>query len=292
MSDLPIPVHVPIDASEFTAKRAKHDKLPECFVAVVKQNSVFSAVGLVNASSVSWYYDDDSTTWQYVNLIDDGKLLDKSKYVVWQLKDVRPISDGPLIIEDQTVRIANVVGKGLSPRSMDALARKHIMLGSQSVRLGSFIGKAKLRTFKVPEPSWRQIAFCNLTKLVTPSSVLYHAGIDEHAVRAHESNVIPSAAAAVPVPASSSSSNPLPSSAAATSCDLDSDGESAAEEDNTQVDQYPFDLMRHAMKLGMLLKNADNIKEAVKSSLMLAKAITCVFPLPLPLGALASLNDK
>ena len=266
--DLPVPSAL-VGLSyedQLQPKRARKDKLPECFVAVVKQGKTYSAVGLINVVAVNAYTDSDATTWQYLNLVAIGNAVDKSKCVVWKIADARPIIDGPLILDSPDfMRHCNIVGKALTSAVIGTLARKSIRMDGNPLPLGTFMGKQKLRTFIVPESIWQELAYAVLKCFVTSSSVLYHAGIAADTV-GPPPEVLTQAAG---IPGASNRSNV---NGSGSDTDSDSDGELVVDKGGGSGGiVYAFAVMKHAMQLGMLLKNACNIKQAMRSSLEIAR---------------------
>jgi hypothetical protein len=111
----------------------------------------------------------------------------------------------------------------------------------------------------MPERIWTDVAYGNLRQVVTTSSCLYHAGISE-----------PLRATAIVETSTATASTDT--AVEDSDKESESDGQSSDEDDEKGFKNHSFDVMMCSMRLGLLLKNADNIKDAVRNSLGICAA--------------------
>lgn len=285
----PVPA-IPLSSLHVT-KRTKCCPLPETFLAVVKQGSIHSAVGIIEVTSVHEYEASDANLKQYLSYVQQGLPVDTSKYVTWHVKRACAIVDQPLILDHSDYAItSHIVGKPFAESTMNKVMLKSICpSGSMDsvVSLRALFGKPKfkIRSFRISETAWQDLAqHRNATTLVTPLTALYHAGISQEDVVAavrktggDNDGGAPKLALSEPLQGSligrsSAGSNAGAINSQKPDCELDSS--SSSDDDDKQKNgslRYSFDVMWPAMELALQMKNATHIKQAVRSALAIAQ---------------------
>lgn len=284
----PVPA-IPLSSLHVT-KRTKCCPLPETFIAVVKQGSIHSAVGIIEVTSVHEYETSDESSKQYLSYVQQGLPVDTSKYVTWHVKRACAIVDQPLILDHSVFAISShIVGKPFAESTMNKLMLRSICpSGSMDsvVSLRALFGnpKFKIRSFRISDPTWQDLAqYKNTTNLVTPLTALYHAGISQEDVVAAVRNTggddggAPKLALSEPLQGSlirrsSAGSNAGAINSQKPDCELDSS--SSSDDDDKQKRgslRYSFDVMWPAMELALQMKNATHIKQAVRSALAIVQ---------------------
>jgi hypothetical protein len=248
-----------------TAKRLRSNPFPLSLLSLVKQGSAYSITSLLKVTEVRQFSLDESrdAVSQYYDLVGSRQIIDASNYIVWQVEQCMPITGGPLILSssDLAGRPSAGISQGhLSASGYAKITDKRISIYGESLLLADvFRGCPKPRTVRINDHVSEMLACGSPNVLVTPKGYAYHAGIPTSEI-SHALAVSDSSNAAIDSTVDNEESDD-------DDHDSDSDGEHT-----TQKKPYDFNSIVCAMRLGSLMRNAANIKDAVKAALGLAAA--------------------
>ena len=233
------------------AKRPRKEfALPDNFLVLVGTvPGTYNLIGVVTFSAVRVYVPGEATTLQFLKLVEHGGPPDESRYVTWTVDVVRPFAATFALESTDLKHSGSSVGHMLTTSAHSRVrSTSMVQLGSEMVSLGQLYPKQLPRVFLV-QPYAVQVLFEeHKTELVTPRGHCYHAGLIR-ALQEHRS----------------SASHQAPPRQ-----DIDTDPEPDGEDpepdpaDNFDQSSYSFERMVAALRLSSLLKNADNLIDAVK----------------------------
>ena len=268
MDSLPIPAAslVSVNEGNSTKRHKRGEGLPCSFFAITEDDGNPKIVGLFHVSSVRRYSDSKDTTPQVLNLIATGASVNTDQYVVWNIDSYLPLSEAFNLSEGTSVagdiRFLKVL-KGLTAAGYEQLLLKRVEVGGTRMALEKIVHPTRqVNCFKMSSKSWHSIRTAGLKSLVTTSNYLYHAGVPDSDVQAASQD-------------SESQSSTLRSqsfysqSSARGSSQVDgnSDDSGGEQEADNDTSRHSFDTILSCMRLSILLRNACNLKEAIKASL-------------------------
>ena len=267
MDSLPIPAASLVSVNEGNqAKRHKTAGLPCSFFAITEDDGNPNIVGLFHVSSVRRYSDSKDTTPQVLDLIATGASVNTDQYVVWNIDSYLPLSEAFNLSQGTSVagdiRRLKVL-KGLTAAGYQQLLLKRVEVGGKRMALEKIVHPTRqVNCFKMSSKSWHSIRTAGLKSLVTTSNYLYHAGVPDSDVQAASQD-------------SESQSSTLRSqsfysqSSARGSSQVDgnSDDSGGEQEADNDTSRHSFDTILNCMRLSILLRNAWNLKAAIKASL-------------------------
>lgn len=269
--DLPIPGHsLPAELLlEQPQKKPRLHVLPMSFLAVVRQVQIVSIVAVIHVTQLLEYADSEATTPQYLNILATNGVVDKTEYVEWHLCNVAPLQTPVVLTPEMTAGNSTkfAVGKYLNEVGYSRLMDKQIDLNGSALKLRSFLKdcKKQLHCFRMDERVWEDIRHAGLRVIVTPISVLAHAqGFNRACVEKQTQHC---AAISEDNRREQSEANTGQRSSAAAAADDDDDEQSGDSDNEDDHSQHGLDIMANCMRLSMLMKNASNLKDAIKFSL-------------------------